>query len=185
MKKLHTIFIIIASLVVVSCQPSATAIPTTTPIPFSEFNLENLLIQENDLPAGYSGAQVSNMAISNLPEKISDIPEPDYSISQEFEKDGKQGGTVSIFLYEDLAKLNRAFSTMTPLDTEYSVEGDWEEGELLRVDVSYPITLKLLSFTFYKCHAIVRIHFLDSVSEKNSITYGNRLIKRLTPLVCR
>ncbi len=195
MKKLYIIYSI-TLLAIVSCQPSETAIqtamastqaalPTATQIPFSEFNLEGQLIQENDLPAGYSGAQVSNMAVNNLPEKLNNIPEPDYSISQEFEKDGKQGGTVNIFLYEDLTKLNSAYSTMAPLDSENFVEGDWEKGELLRVDISFPITLKLLSLTFYKCHAIVYIHFLDSVSEESSITYGNRLSNRLTPLVCR
>lgn len=194
MKKLSTIILIIP-LVVLGCQPSEAAIQTamastqaampTIQIPFSEFNLEEVLVHENDLPAGYSGAQIGKTAVNNLPESLRNIPEPDYSISQELEKDGEQGGSVNVFLYEDLSKLKEAFLLITPLDETYSVKGDWEDSELLRVDVSAPIVKKFLDLTFYKCHAIVYIHFSDSVSEENSITYANRLSGRLTPLVCR
>lgn len=190
----YIVLVLLIVLVLASCQPSQAAIetaiastqvalPTATPIPFSEFNLEGTLIQENDLPAGYSGAQVSNFA----PEAFKNVPKADYTISQQFEKNGQQNGSVTVFLYEDLTRQNNAYSTIAEglTNERRSVEGEWDRGELVSINITFPLKLILIDMVFSQCHAVVHIRFTASDSENNMITYAERLSKRLTPIVCR
>jgi hypothetical protein len=64
--------------------PTATIAPTTTPVPLSEIQLESIIIQEGDLPAGFSEAQIRDEA----PERFRELPEAQNTIYQQLEKNG-------------------------------------------------------------------------------------------------
>lgn len=192
MKKLSAL-LLIALLLVTGCQPSESAIqtavaqtqaaqPTATQIPFSEFDLEDFLIQENDLPAGYSGAQVSNSA----PEMFNDIPKTDYTIYQQFQIGNKQAGGVGVFLYENKDSMERAYERIADgMGDTNAVERDWDKGELRVFSVTEPFIISFVDLVFANCFAVVHIRLTDTDNDKDVITYAERLNKRLTPLVCR
>ena len=161
--------------------PTDTPIPTATPIPFSAFDLEDLLIQQNDLPAGYSGAQVGNTA----PEMFGGIPKADYIIYQQFQKNGESAGGVTVFLYESIQSVDKAYQVIAVgMGNTEPVAGDWEKGELVIFSIS-AINFTAIDVLYADCHSAVHIRLSDIDNKQHVINYAKRLNERLSPLVCR
>ncbi|MDP2885865.1 MAG: hypothetical protein Q8P51_12685 [Ignavibacteria bacterium] len=67
--------------------------------------LEKLLIQSGDLPAGFTGGQVREQA----PGMFSELPKPNFSIYQQLVLRGEQAGGVTLLVYPDSVKAREAF----------------------------------------------------------------------------
>jgi len=165
-------------------EPTNTQEPTSTPtrIPLSDIELEEILIKEGDLPAGYSGAQIRDTA----PEMFNDLPRSQNTIYQQLAKGGDQKGGVTIFLYDSQDDLDSAFFKIkTGFSEEKQLEEVGEEGlityfsqEILGIKIQFGDLL------FVRCNAVVHIRMTDLSSENSLITYAKRLDKRLSELVC-
>ncbi len=81
----------------------------------SEVDLEPLLIQSGDLPAGFSGSQVRDRA----PDMFKEVPTPQKAISQQLQRNGSATGTVTVLLYDSADDVAKAYSlTAAGLSTD-------------------------------------------------------------------
>lgn len=165
--------------------PQPTSTSTSTLIPLSEINLEPLLIQQGDLPSGFSGAQVSDLP----PKMFQGMPKAANKIDQRFQKEGEAAGGVAVFLYETGADIEKAYS--------YLLEGMGENLETVQNigDAAQLTYSKLTLFTFgdndggdlafKRCSGVIHIRMVNNVIKENLISYATRLDKRLSLVICR
>jgi hypothetical protein len=158
--------------------------PTPTNIPFSELDLESIIIVSGDLPAGFSAAQVTTLFSETGYNSA-----PDYFISQGFSNNGEVGGSVKILIFEIESDAKSAYtvsSNIVPGENKESVELG-ESGLGATFDLSYiaGISMKGATVAFKKCNAVVYIQFIGTTNLRGVIAYGNRLDSRLEPFVCR
>ena len=170
------VFVIFVFLLYACAAEAPAAAPTR--IPLASVDLEPLLVQSGDLPAGMTGAQVKDAA----PPAFKRYPLPTKAIDQRFQRSGDVVGGVVVLLYENAADRDAAWaqaqqaitSSATPLPDV------GEQALLLASSPQLPIT----SATFRRCAAIVDIG-MDAQVQPNEISaYARRLDTRLTPLVC-
>jgi hypothetical protein len=168
--------------------PTPVPTDTPTPVPLSGIDLEPILIQSGDLPAGYSGAQVRSV----LPGMFDGLPETDNSVYQQFEKDGGPAGGIAIALYESLDDQVKAYQIIldgmltedsiealekefgsSPLGIAFSFPDDVGEeayavGDYRKIDDQDPLWMQDLKretandsseVLFRRCDAVVHIRF--------------------------
>jgi hypothetical protein len=162
-----------------SPSPSPSLIPSPTTIPFSQLNLEDKLVVAGDLPPGYSGSQ-----IRYTPNTITnEAPVADYFINQYFAYQDTTGGKVTVLVYEEIDKVIIAYQSFfgglfmgIPEDAGVGEKSAsfYNEGN---------ITVSNLAFI--RCHAAIQIQFIGPSTRDSIIAYGQRLDKRLQPIVCR
>lgn len=194
--------------------PLPTVDPNATPVPLAEINLEPLLIQPGDLPAGMSGGQVTigRPPDSNKPGGVArGLPMSDNEIHQQFERNGESTTNwvnwVSVFLY----KSNNDVTTVYDL-IRTGFPGSWRSsdsavifekktlnnvGEKATIaTMDDPIFSRLVDIVFVRCNAVVRIRMINSgrmtnrdqeidVVATEAISYAKRLDTRLSQAVCR
>ena len=96
--------------------------PSSTPIPFLSIDLEDILIESGDLPIGYTSGQFQSPP-KMFDDFIKKIGDADYSVSQQFAKNEKAAGGVTVFVYEDIKTVKLAYDTLNTYDTLESGEG--------------------------------------------------------------
>lgn len=160
-----------------------TPLPTPTPISLTDIDLEPLLIQDGDLPAGLSGAQVR----STPPNMFRDITGAANQIHQQFARDGNSAGGVAVFLFEETADRDQAYAVILDGfgDTIEAVDVG-EQGSATPPTTSM-INQGLNSYDllFSRCAAVAHIRMSGEFMDINMITaYAERLDQRLTEAVC-
>jgi hypothetical protein len=163
--------------------PTPLPIPTATPIPLSDLQLEPLLIQPGDLPAGYQGAQVRDTA----PQMFTGIPTAESIIFVQFEKSGDAAGFVVVFLYDDKTNIDRAYQfTVDSLgDSANSVEVGEKAMMVTFSDIVAGVHMELADLTFFRCNAVILIRMTKDINRDSIVAYAKRLDSRLKPVVCR
>jgi hypothetical protein len=174
-----------------------TSIPTATPIPLSEINIEPFLIQANDLPPQLNGSQVRDQT----PEIVPGIPQPINQIYQAFGR--TDGGIVFeksgiyVFIYNDLeaAKYSYQFvlkamqegrthgavpkyadPSKVHAENEVGEESAWMKAPFMNFE---PVT----DLAWRNCNAVFYVRMVGDSDVANA--YARRLNERLTPLICR
>lgn len=173
---------IVLSLFLVSCSALQPAKPT--PVPLNQLDLEPLLVQSGDLPAGLTGAQVKDIA----PEMFATFPKPTKVIDQRFQRNNQTAGGVTVLLYETVPEREQAYGAlMTGLGKDAKpLEGTGEQGSATTLDVTVAtIHLQTVALGFRRCTALVYITLAGTATLSDGDAYAKRLDKRLTPLVCR
>jgi len=190
-------YIIFSVLIVLIFLITSCSTFTSTPVPFSEIDLESLLVLSGDLPAGLTGAQVRDQ----VPEMFKDIGGYDNAIFREFERNGKHIGGVTIFLYESLDALDVAYDSIGDFGesggkeikntggemkiTVGNIPDVGEEAKYWVVEGSFlGISLDGADLAFTRCHSVVHIR-VDTANIDVIVAYAKRLDKRITELVCR
>jgi hypothetical protein len=173
--------------------PSPTEIPTPTPIPLSDIDLESILLLSGDLPTDIIGGQVR----SNPPKGLGSLPEADQVIQQGFRADELASDGVTIFLYDSISDLDKAYEMVAQIEGLNSKRTLYGVGEKGAFSVEELGGLPLIGggsipggtsvkLVFSRCHALVYIDlFSPNASEDVATTYAQRLDERITPLVCR
>jgi len=171
--------------------PMPTNTPTPTPIPLSELRLEPLLIQPGDLPAGFSGAQVKDVA----PSLFDDLPTAENTIDQRFERGGDTAGGVTVFLYDSTSEIEEAYALIMSIEADSSIMGGMNVqavagvGEQAIVSVLslsvWGFTLESSDLAFIRCNAVVHIGMVGVVDIDTIKAYAKRLDSRLEPVVCQ
>jgi hypothetical protein len=162
---------------------TATATPTATPtlVPLADINLESILIRDGDLPAGYSGAQISHSA----PGMFRNLAPAAQVVVQLFGKNGSNAGGVTIFLYDLPRQVQTAYGLIVDGFGQGSVsfDGLGETAQVIELDLTGFYKLTDLAFT--RCHAVVEVRMTNGADSVSVGNYAKRLDGRLKPLVCR
>ena len=158
--------------------PTAMLEPTLTPAPtqimLADLDLESILIQPGDLPAGYTGAQISK----SLGDVFKGVPQSINQASQQFEQNDRYAGGVGVAI----------FSKQTDPNDVYEIVG-WSDGKSVpnlgeKSEVEIDTYLDVVNLKFIRCSAVVNIQFYNTTDFVSVIAYAQRLDERLTPLVC-
>lgn len=175
-------------------QAQSTSTPLPTQIPFSALQLDNLVIQPNDLPAGVSGAQISNYEDCNS--SAGDIC-AEYFFNQDLEFQNQKRGEIIIWVYEDKQYVNARYKMI--LDS-FTKECQKTEGqcypedpktipnlgdESIMIDVYNYIGADIFHIGFTRCNAVVYVKIGQVANDPDSlITYARRLDDRLKSIIC-
>jgi len=175
-----------------SVEPEPTIAPTLQPL--SEIRLEDLLLNDGDLPTVFVGQQI----VSQPPVDIGGVPPADQSINRKFRAGDFASDGVTILLYESISDLRQAFDFVAGIMSEGSDAGpvagigenamQTEEalgGLPLVGGLSLPSATSV-KLVFMRCHALVYIDLFSSEANLAVATeYAKRIDARLQPEVCR
>jgi hypothetical protein len=172
--------------------PYTTVVPYETPIPYSVLELDDLMVPSTGLPAGFTGAQISNL------EEQSNLPPADYYIQQELSYDNKNNGKIQVWVYEDIENtLSRFEYEINLLNLECAkTESMCDPKDVIAVSnigqAAHIISVvnnlgpKIHFLVFRLCNGVVKVYFGPfSDDTKEIITFAKRLNLRLTPVLCR
>jgi hypothetical protein len=171
-----------------ACTPSvvpidtATAQPTSTLIPISMLNFESILIEEDDLPAGYYGAHLQ--APDPLFFTQFNASVPDYSIYQGLEIDKKLAGFVMVLVYENQEDVEIAYQNLLQPQDARSLNDVGDKAKIWS-GPSVLVNYDFVGVMAIRCHALVGIVIERTDRDESAITYAERLVNRLPPRVCR
>jgi hypothetical protein len=178
------------------------ATPTSTLIPFSSLQLDNLIVQPNDLPSGFSGSQISNQSLV-LTDNSSTA---DYYIQQELTYDNQNLGEIQIWVYEDQSqvafwndqKVRQLNDLCAPTDQLPSlclngvikVPNVGEGANMIQYIslnplIGMPDIGNTYTLMFFRCHALISIQMQGHNLDDNIVAYANRLDGRLKSSICR
>jgi len=196
------IFTVLVATILTACNnplsaptPTPTPMPTATLIPFSALQLDELIIQPNDLPAGVSGAQISHheKCDSAAGNKCAE-----YYINQDLAFEDNQHGQVEIWIYEERQYVSARYNVQLDIfkaecekAEKQCYPGDPKPipdlGESARmIDVYNFIGADSFSIVFTRCNAVVLVNIRGVANDPDGvITYAQRLDERLTSIVCR
>lgn len=143
---------------------------SSTPPKLSKLNLNSILIQQGDLPAGFSGDQI----LYSAPGMYKKLPVADNTIFQQIAKMGESYGSVAVFLFEDKEKITSAYNQIvTDMLGTHPVKGIGEKAY---------VSGNLDNIAFVRLNAVVHIHaYLPS--DADIPAYAARLDSRLEKLL--
>jgi hypothetical protein len=131
-------------------------------------NLEDVLIQDGDLPAGMTAGQITDGSTGDTTSANGFVSRAERRIAPD--------GSVTVLVYEDGAALQRDFERVLP--------GVTADG-MPNTDVGTRAVTRGNIVMFVRCHALVIIRFAVSRQMLDqAMGYAKRLDSRLTPLVC-
>jgi hypothetical protein len=162
-------------------QGSGTEATPTPEIPFSD--LGPLLIQENDLPAGYSGGVINDKVPSSL--NILVMPVADYVVSQRILKNDATSGIISVLYYRDKGSVETAYETiLADMDKATSLNeiGDMSAVEMITDNPR--ASQNGVALVFRQCNAVVLISMQGTDDAQAAAEYAKRLASRLKSQVC-
>ena len=160
-----------------------TAVPTPTPIALADIDIEPLLIQDGDLPAGLSGAQVR----STPPNMFRDVTGASNQIHQQFARGDDPAGGVAVFLFEDTAARDQAYAVILDGfgDTIEAVDVGEQGAAFVPPEIMRRQGLNSYDLLFSRCSAVAHIRMSGEFMDIAMITaYAERLDQRLTEAVC-
>jgi len=155
----------------------------------AEIDLESILIQTGDLPAGYSGAQIREQA----PEMFSKLPRGEVSVYQQLAKHGDSAGGITVFLYSQSEQVSKAYSLIvsgfgTSEDNSLltkvtrSLPDIGEECTATSMKAKQPYVQDACDLAFVRSSAVVHIR-MSNATEDDIASYAKRLDKRLKNLL--
>jgi hypothetical protein len=172
--------------------PLPTFTPTVTPIPFSALQLDDLIVQQNDLPAGMSGSQIGYQEKRDTAVPIA----ADYYIEQNLAYGDKDRGQVMVWVYEDTANTQLRYNAILDFLNQECAKAPGQcysgdphvvpnlgEGAMMISEFNF-MGADMHTLVFYRCHAVVKIRTWADHSD-DIANYAIRLDRRLTPIVCR
>ena len=170
-----------ATLTLKAVQATPTPLPpTATPVP-----LDEILILPGDLPPGYTGAQIRTEAPGTFPA----LPSTETVLYQQIQSNGRQIGSVTLFVYQGETDLKKAYSILKGgLGESKSLSGLGDEATFWN-NTTFNITVSEL--VFRHCRALVYVRMTagvvdeSSVDESSVVGYAKRLDKRLQQIVCQ
>lgn len=163
--------------------PTSTSTLTPTSVQLAELFLDEILIQDGDLPAGYSGGQIRYVA----PEMFNELPLAEYTIYQQFAKSSDVSGGVTVFVYALPQKNEEAYvKTLEGLgDSARIVEGIGEKGAIYYISMTVlGNKVEFGDIVFTRCNAVVHIRMTDISDELSLSSYATRLDSRLIESLC-
>lgn len=149
-------------------------------VSLADVQLEPLLVQSGDLPAGVGGAQVRETP----PEMFNALTVGEQRIYQQLERSSSPAGGVAVFLYSDAEARTKAYVTLSEGlgETARDAPGIGEEARVSALD--FPGIIKSTDLLFRRCAAVVHIRISGDTDTAPITAYAERLDKRLQEAVC-
>lgn len=143
--------------------------------------IESLLIQPADIPAGDTAGSVQTSATSML--MYFDLPPNKEMRHQEVLRDGKRDGWTTVFLYPSAADQDAVYRKFVEgLGTDaHSIAGLGEKAmgtDYVPGDDGFDPDI-----TFVRCGAVVFVRV--TTPTQAAIDYAKRLDQRITPVLCQ
>lgn len=185
----RVVLAILAALALIGCgaAPAAqaptvavsTAVPTA--LPLEALDLEPLLVQPGDLPAGMSGAQVRDTA----PKMFDGMPGAQRTAYQQFARGSEPAGGVAVFLYEADADRDQGYGfVLGGMGPTVTVEGVGDHATATEPSKEVAALLNFSDLLFQRCHAVAHIRMTGTDAAASIAAYAKRLDKRLSAVVC-
>lgn len=145
-------------------------------------NIEDIIIKTGDLPAGYSGAQIRDVA----PSMFNNLPKPKKEIYQQFEKRDNLEGGVTILFYNNKEDVEKAYNLIVSHmgDELENIPNLGDRATGTALDFSNFGVSDVTELLFAKCNSIVHIRMNDLYDLISVTSYAKRLCQRLEPYVC-
>lgn len=169
--------------------PTSTPTLTPTPLPLSQVQLENVLLLQGDLPAGYDAEPISRITTNPMIEGV--LGYEQFGI-QEFSKANEGIGVAAVFLFESIKKRDEAYNLVyTNVDEFFNSkkvslnppQKIGEDSAIYHTPVFGQVTVSVI--VFYRCNAVV--YMTKSMDDSNVTvlsSYAKKLDSRLTDLLC-
>lgn len=185
MERLRAFWVGVALLLVACGGVAPAALPTTLPaptaVPLDQIDLESLMVQPGDLPAGVSGAQVRDVA----PKMFDGMPGALKTAYQQFARGDQPAGGVVVFLYEADADRDQGYGfILGGMGTTTAVEGVGEQATATEPSKEVAAVLNFTDLLFQRCHAVAHIRMTGADTAASIAAYAKRLDKRLSSVAC-
>jgi len=190
MKTHHQIIWLMTMAVLLSaCASSQTSPQVDEPMPETELthtaipDLEPVLLQNGDLPAGYTaGSSTSKVPTYYL--KLF-LPDTDYFIRVQIEEDSTVAGQVDALYYINQSTSRYAFEDIKgDMKDVNELTGIGEMAVMEIVSKSDLVVQDSIRITFTQCHVVIHISIQRINDPQIAISYGEILSERLKPYVC-
>jgi len=146
-------------------------------------NLVPVLIQENDLPQGYFAGS-STKKVPTYYQKLF-LPDADYFIRQQIQKDSVSAGQVDVLYYLSEGAVKIAFDDIKDDMREANdLDGVGEMAVIEIMPKGQGTVQDSLGIVFIQCHVVVHFSLLETIDAQSAISYSEDLSERLKPYVC-
>lgn len=159
--------------------------PPAEPVPLTVEGLSSILIQEGDLPEGWSGDDLFEESPVDY-----EGPAPLVVLNQELlEPDARfASGRVTLWVFENGADAEAAFTSRSDL-IQRTVDADADRqqpaiGEQALLVPGHGSVFVTNQVVFRRCNAVVEISLGNSSQVDWATNYATRLDQRLQPSVC-
>jgi hypothetical protein len=191
MKALY--YLVLFTLLLASCSASPTARQvqstavssqtSSTSVPLSDVNLDDILLNPGDLPPEYIGQQISH----NPPAIFESVQEVVQVVQQPFEVGKYPSDGITIFLFSSPTDLDSAYKRVTEIISIGALEPLSEVGEkaVIQEEGQGVFLVTSVQVVFIRCHALVYIQlFASDATTDLATSYAKKVDKRISPLVC-
>ncbi len=158
---------------------------------FRKLDLDNILVQDGDLPAGFSAAQISNDVPYEV--QLHKAPEPDRAIVRGLQRRGIDTGTVFVLFYADDARRAEAYTKLADFGSSERSEIHSRErtnpagvGDQCTAMYYHSNEMRGIDFTtlvFSRGPAVVYINFDETSDIPAIVAYAKRLDARLAAVL--
>ena len=166
-------------------EPTPTIEPTPTLIPLSDINLEEIIFEQYDLPAGFEPSQIKEYA-SLIANELKLVPIN--SIRQKLQFNNEAKGLVDIAVFSSSEQAEQLYEGTMAYYQENITSGEWknnpEIGNKSQYQFSEVLNFKDFYIVFIRCNAFVYIHSTEKWIG-DWFNYAKRLDARLQEQVCR
>lgn len=146
-------------------------------------DLKPVLILENDLPQGYSAGSFTQK-VPTYYQKLF-LPDADYFIRQQIQKDSAAAGQVDALYYISEGAVKFAFDDVKgDMQRANDLDGVGERAAIEITQEGQGAVQDLVGIIFTQCHAFIRFSILGTTDAQAAISYTEKLSERLKAYVC-
>ena len=184
-------FILGLAVLLTACASAQTGIQTDQQMQNAELtqtatvipDIEPLLIQEGDLPQGYSAGS-STQKVPTYYLKLF-ISEPDYFIRMQIQRASNSAGQVDVLYYASKGSAKFAFDDIKgDMQGASELNGVGETAIIETLSKEQETVQDSVGIVFIQCHATVHFSIQGTTDEQIAISYVKKLSERLQPVVC-
>lgn len=158
--------------------PTRTPLPAPTPAPLSVDTLAPLLLQDGDLPQGYSPGERLDQPVPMLLEVV----RPDLVVLQRISTEGTNAGYAQVNVYGSEADAQLAYDQMATILAGHEGSGTQAVSDL--GDGSITGVGMLPEVAFRRCHAVAYVLLGELPNIADLVNYARRLDARLAAVAC-
>lgn len=169
--------------------PTATIIPSPTPISLQDIDLSQVIFVPGDLPAGFEPSQVRS---SGRIQPGNIASESINMFHQDVTYQGDDGGRVSIYLFETPETALNAYLEILYSKQDGSIPllkidglGEQSFGQNIDVPLIGGGSIQASIVVFIRCNAVMAADLRISSAYNGLKDYSKRLDKRLADLTCK
>ena len=146
-------------------------------------NLEPILIQENDLPQGYFAGS-STQKVPTYYQKLF-LPDADYFIRKQIQKDSVSAGQVDVFYYLSEGTVKIAYDDIKgDMQGANDLDGVGEMAAIEIMQKGQGTVQDSVAVVFTQCHVVTRFSILGTFDAQTAISYSENLSERLKTYIC-